>query len=97
VSAYVLANMEVSNPEAYQEYLRHNTALVEKHGGRFLVRGGKVELLEGDWITHRVVLMEFPDGDAARAWYNSPEYQAIRAIRLANIRSGVLAILENPL
>ncbi len=95
MSAYLLANVDVSNPEAYQEYVRRNTAIVQQYGGRFVVRGAKVQMLEGEWETHRVVLMEFPDGDAARAWYNSPEYRAILPLRHENIRSGTLAILES--
>ncbi len=95
MSAYLLANVDVSNPEAYREYVRQNTAIVQQYGGKFVVRGGKIEMLEGEWETHRVVLIEFPDGEALRAWYNSPEYQAIRPIRLENTRSGVLAILES--
>jgi uncharacterized protein (DUF1330 family) len=95
MSAYLLANVDVSDPEAYKEYAELNTALVQKHGGRFVVRGGKVEVLEGDWTTHRVVLIEFPDGESARAWYNDPEYQAIKPIRRRNSRSGMLAFIES--
>jgi uncharacterized protein (DUF1330 family) len=95
MSAYVLANVDISDPEAYKEYVQRNTPLVAQHGGRFVVRGGKVEMLEGQWETHRVVLIEFPDGDAARAWYHSPEYQAILPIRHRNTRAGVLAIIES--
>lgn len=95
MSAYLLANVDVSDPEAYKEYVERNTPLVQQHGGRFVVRGGRVEVLEGEWTTHRVVLIEFPSGAAAREWYNSPEYQAIQAIRQRNTRSGVLAILES--
>jgi uncharacterized protein (DUF1330 family) len=95
MSAYVLANVDVSEPEGYKEYVKHNTALVAQFGGHFAVRGGQVEVLEGEWDTHRVVLIEFPTGDAARAWYHSPEYQAIVPIRHQNTRSGVLAIIES--
>jgi uncharacterized protein (DUF1330 family) len=93
--AYLLANVDVSNAEGYKEYVERNTPLVQNHGGRFVVRGGHVEVLEGEWVTHRVVLIEFPNGDAARAWYNSPEYQAIAPIRQRNTRSGLLAIIES--
>ncbi len=93
--AYLLANVDVSDPEAYKEYVERNTPLVQNHGGRFVVRGGRVEVLEGEWMTHRVVLIEFANGDAARAWYSSPEYQAIAPIRLRNTRSGLIAIIES--
>ncbi len=93
--AYLLANVDVADPEAYKEYVARNTELVKKHGGHFVVRGGKVEVLEGEWDTHRVVLIEFPNGAAARAWYNDPEYRAIKSIRQRNCRSGVLAFIES--
>ncbi len=95
MSAYLLANVDVSDPEAYREYVQRNSAVVQQYGGRFVVRGGKVEVLEGEWTTHRVVLIEFPDGAALRAWYNSPEYQAIKPIRQRNTRSGMLAVIES--
>jgi uncharacterized protein (DUF1330 family) len=95
MSAYLLANVDVSDAEAYKVYVERNTPLVQNHGGRFVVRGGRVDVLEGEWATHRVVLIEFPSGDAARAWYNSPEYQAIAPIRQRSTRSGLLAIIES--
>ncbi len=93
--AYLLANVDVSDPEAYKEYVQRNTAVVQQYGGRFVVRGGQVEVLEGEWATHRVVLIEFPDGAAARSWYHDPEYQAIKTIRQRNCRSGMLAFIES--
>lgn len=66
---------------ALAEYRRRNTGQVAAHGGRFLVRGGGVERLEGDWDPLRVVVVEFPDRAAARAWYDSPDYAPLRALR----------------
>jgi uncharacterized protein (DUF1330 family) len=80
--AYVIASVsEAHDDEALAEYRRRNTAAVEAHGGRFLVRGGAMEVLEGDWSPLRVVVMEFDDLDAARRWYTSEEYQAAIPIR----------------
>jgi uncharacterized protein (DUF1330 family) len=80
--AYAIAVVsDARDPEALVEYRRRNTPTVEAHGGRFLVRGGAVEVLEGAWSPLRVVVMEFPDMAAARAWYASDEYQAIAPIR----------------
>jgi uncharacterized protein (DUF1330 family) len=80
--AYAIASVtEARDQDALVEYRRRNTATVEAHGGRFLVRGGAVEVLEGAWSPLRVVVMEFPDMAAARAWYASDEYQAIAPIR----------------
>jgi uncharacterized protein (DUF1330 family) len=79
--AYVVADVEVSDPERYREYSAQVAATVEPHGGRFLVRGGAAEAIEGDWLPKRFVIIEFPSKDAAHAWYDSPEYQAIVGIR----------------
>ncbi len=94
MSAYVLANLEVKNPEDYQEYVRRNSLIVPRYGGRFVARGGTCDVLEGDWDAYRVVLIEFPDCEAARAWYNSPEYQEILPIRHGNAQTHTLAIIE---
>ncbi len=95
MAAYLIANVEVTNPEDYREYVTRNTAIVQRFGGRFVVRGGKAEVLEGEWTTYRVVVIEFPDGDTARAWYNSPEYQEAAQIRRKNARTHLLAIVES--
>jgi uncharacterized protein (DUF1330 family) len=82
MAAYVIASVsEAHDDEALAEYRRRNTAAVEAHGGRFLVRGGAMEVLEGDWSPLRVVVMEFDDLDAARRWYTSDDYQAAIPIR----------------
>lgn len=79
---YMIA--EVRNPTdkaKLDEYRRGNTEVVARHGGRFLVRGGDVEVIEGDWDPQRVVVMEFPDRAAARAWYDDPDYERLKALR----------------
>ena len=82
--AYVIAAVrEAHDPEALVEYRRRNTEAVAAHGGRFLVRGGAIEVLEGEWSPLRVVVMEFDDADAARRWYGSPQYRAAIPIRQA--------------
>ena len=68
---------------ALDEYRRRNTDAVANHGGRFLVRGGDVEVLEGPWEHERCVVMEFPDAGAARGWYESEEYAPLKAMRHA--------------
>ncbi len=93
MSAYVIGNIHVTNPERYQEYSRQVPAIIQRHGGRYLVRGGHHEPLEGDWGLDRVVVIEFPSIEQARAFYHSPEYQAIAGIRLAS-SEGVLAVVE---
>jgi uncharacterized protein (DUF1330 family) len=80
--AYVLADVrEVRDLDALIEYRRRNTDAVANHGGRFLIRGGESTALEGDWPTQRIVLIEFPDGAAARAWWASDEYAPLKELR----------------
>ncbi len=80
--AYVIANVtEARDRDALAEYRRRNTATVAQHGGRFLVRGGEQETLEGDWPGVRIVVMEFPDAAAARAWWDSGEYAPLKELR----------------
>jgi uncharacterized protein (DUF1330 family) len=79
---YVIGDVRKAwNAEDLAEYRRRNTDAVAAHGGRFLVRGGESETLEGEWPTQRIVVMEFPDADAARAWWSSEEYEAIKPLR----------------
>lgn len=80
--AYVIATVtEEHDDEALAEYRRRNTDTLAAHGGRFVVRGGPVELLEGSAAPLRVVVMEFADTAAARGWYESAAYQEIAPIR----------------
>jgi uncharacterized protein (DUF1330 family) len=80
--AYVIASVTDARDAAkLAEYRRRNTGVVAAHGGRFLVRGGAQETLEGDWAPVRLVVMEFPDAAAARAWYESDEYAQLRDLR----------------
>jgi uncharacterized protein (DUF1330 family) len=94
MTAFVLADVDIQSPADYQEYVRRNTAIVQQHGGRFVVRGGKYEVLEGDTALHRLVLIEFPNAEAAHAWYDSPEYQEVRTIRQRHARTHLLAIVD---
>ena len=80
--AYVIASVtDARDAEKLAEYRRGNTDVVAAHGGRFLARGGPHETLEGDWDPVRVVIMEFPDSAAARAWYGSDGYAPLRELR----------------
>jgi uncharacterized protein (DUF1330 family) len=93
VPAYVIASVtEAHDAEALAEYRRRNTETVAAHGGRFVVRGGPVEVLEGDWDPLRVVVMEFADRAAARAWFESAGYQAIAPIRRGASTTGVVLV-----
>ncbi len=80
-SAYVLANVEVTDAQQYEQYKKLSTQAMQAHGAEVCARGGRVEVLEGDWSPKRVVLLKFPTLDQARAFYDSAEYQAAKAAR----------------
>ena len=90
--AYILAEVEVTNPAGYESYRPLAGASVAQYGGKFVVRGGKAELIEGAKEPARIVVIEFPDTAAAKRWYNSPEYQAAIKIRLANSTGRALLV-----
>ncbi len=81
MAAYLIVDIEVTDTEAYQGYVTQVPPLVARHGGTYLVRGGPHETLEGDWSPHRMVVLQFPDADAARAFVNDPDYAPVKAIR----------------
>jgi uncharacterized protein (DUF1330 family) len=81
MAAYVIASIEVTDPAAYEDYRKGVAATITQHGGRFLARGGGVLHLEGSFMPKRVVILEFPSMAAAKAWYGSPEYAPLLAMR----------------
>ena len=81
MAAYVLVDCEVIDPVRYENYKKLAPPAIAKYGGRYLVRGGAVSVLEGEWQPSRIVVLEFPDADTARRFYDSPEYRAARAER----------------
>jgi uncharacterized protein (DUF1330 family) len=89
---YVLARVHVTNPETYQGYRARVLPTIEAFGGRFLVRGGAVDVKEGAWRDPRLVVLEFPTVEAARAWYASPAYQAILPLRQNNSTADVVIV-----
>jgi uncharacterized protein (DUF1330 family) len=92
-SAYILANVDVKDPAAYEEYKRLSTIAMKAHGAEVCVRGGQTEVLEGDWTPDRVVLLKFPSVEQARAFYCSNEYKAaIRARQ--NIATMRMVLIE---
>ena len=81
MSAYIIANVEVTNPVQYEEYKKWSSEAMKAHGAEVCVRGGKVEVLEGDWNPQRIVLLKFPSAEAANKFYASPEYGKAREAR----------------
>jgi len=92
VSAYVVAEVEVTNPAVYEDYRKLVPATIAEYGGKYLVRGGTVEVKEGGWTPKRLVVLEFASMDQAQKWYHSPEYAPALAIRLKAARSKVLLV-----
>jgi uncharacterized protein (DUF1330 family) len=81
MSAYIIVNIEVNDPAAYEEYKAKVPAVIRKHGGEYLVRGGQFSIVEGDWKPSRLVLLRFPDVSSAQAFDEDPEYQPLKALR----------------
>ena len=81
MSAYWIGEHRVTDQVKFAEYLRQAVPMIERHGGRYLTRVGSHEVLEGTWKPNRVVIIEFPDKATIKAWYGSPEYRPLIALR----------------
>ncbi len=81
MSAYLIGDITVHDPEQYGEYVKRVPALVDKHGGNYLVRGGNPILLEGTWQPQRVIVLRFPDARSAQALLDDPDYAPVKTIR----------------
>ena len=92
MSAYLIVDIEVIAQGPYDDYRAQVPELVAKHGGKYLVRGGSFEILEGDWAPHRLVLLEFPTIEAAKGFYDSEDYRPLRDIRLNATNSNMVMV-----
>jgi uncharacterized protein (DUF1330 family) len=81
--AYIIMDVDVTDPVVYEEYKKLGPAASAAYGGKFLVRGGPVEVLEGNWMPKRLVIVEFASAEQARAWWSSPEYGPAKEVRQA--------------
>jgi uncharacterized protein (DUF1330 family) len=91
--AYLIGNIEVTDPQVYEEYKKGVGATVAKYGGRSLARAGALmEVLEGDWTPKRLVILEFPSVEKLKAWYNSPEYKPLLDIRVRSTKSSLVMV-----
>ena len=94
MSAYLIVDTQIENPEAYEEYKKLAQPIAEKYGGVYRIRGGTMDVLETDlWTPTRMVLIEFPDMESARAFVDSEEYAPVKPLRQQNARC-TLAILD---
>ena len=92
MTTYIIADIQVTDPVSYDRYRPLAAASIARFGGRFVVRGGDVDLLEGAPVPERIVVIEFPDADTARRWYRSEEYQTALKIRQAASRGRVVLV-----
>ena len=90
--AYVIAELKITDPETYKRYIDLVPATIAAFGGRYLTRGGEVELLDGDRPPQRMVILEFESMERAREWWNSDTYHDPKAIREASAESRVLLL-----
>ena len=90
MSVYVIADVEVIDSAGYEAYRQQVPATIAAHGGRYLARGGETEVLEGSWSPKRCVILEFPDMARFRAWWTSPAYTPLRALRERTTRSSLV-------
>ena len=92
MSAYVIVDIEVTNPVGYEEYKELASATIKLYGGKYLARGGPNETLEGEWKANRLVILEFENAARAKAWLNSPEYAPARGLRHKYARSKMVLV-----
>ena len=92
MSAYLIVDIEVTDPEAYENYRSQVPPVVAKHGGKYLVRGGPFQILEGDWTLNRLVVLEFPTITAAKEFYDSEEYRPLKEIRTNATKSNLVLV-----
>jgi uncharacterized protein (DUF1330 family) len=90
--AYVIIETDIRDPEQYERYKQASPAAVASGGGRFVVRGGELAVLEGDWEPKRIVVLEFRDLEAAKRWYVSPEYEEAKALRDGAAKLNMVAV-----
>ena len=93
MAGYLVAQLQVTDPDAFEEYRAAVPAVIARFDGRYLIRGGKIDAKEGVWPAPRLVVLEFPDVQRAHEFYDSPEYQEILPLRL-KASTGTVAIVE---
>ncbi len=92
MAAYILVEVEITDPQTYAEYVKRVPATLAAYGGRFIVRGGEAETLEGDWAPKRIVAVEFESVAKAKAWWASPEYSEAKAMRQSASKGQMIVV-----
>ena len=81
MAVYAVVNIQITDPDRYAEYREQAPPTIARYGGKYLARGGKVEVLEGEWTPQRLVILEFESMERFHEWYNSPEYAPLKQVR----------------
>jgi uncharacterized protein (DUF1330 family) len=92
MSAYVIVEIDVVDPVGYEDYKKRASASVERHGGKYIVRGGKTEVLEGDWQPKRIVVLQFDSMQRAKDWLHCEEYREPRKMRHRTARTNMVLV-----
>lgn len=92
MSAYIMVDIDIHDEAGLGEYRQQVPATIAKYGGRFIVRGGKFETLEGQWHPKRLVVLEFPSVEQAKRWYDSEEYRPLKAMRFKASKSNLVLV-----
>jgi uncharacterized protein (DUF1330 family) len=90
--AYVVVQVDVKDPQIYEQYKRLAPPSIAEHGGRYLARGGATQVLEGTWSPARLVILEFPDAGRAQAWWASQQYAQAKALRQSCAHTEMLLV-----
>ena len=90
--AYFIVDVDVHHPAGMREYLERVPGTLTKYGGRYIVRGGQFEVVEGDWQRARVVMLEFPNMEQAKRWYDCEEYKEMKAARPKAAKTNVVPV-----
>lgn len=90
--AFVVVEIEVTDPVKYEKYKQMAPPSIRKYGGRYLVRGAEVQVLEGDWSPSRFVILQFDSIEKAKAWWSSPEYREAKLLRQTSARTAMICV-----
>ena len=92
MAAYLIVDIEIQDAAGFEDYRKAVPATIEKYGGKYLVRGGRFEKLEGEWQPKRLVILEFPSMEQAKRWYDSEEYREPKALRLRTSKANLILV-----
>lgn len=92
MAAYIIVDVSITDPQEYEEYKKLTPATIAEYDGKFIVRGGQTETLEGDWQPERVVVLEFPTYERAKAWWNSTNYTKAKVIRQRAAKTKMIVV-----